>query len=60
GRRQILEANSEMVTSEFLQLLNQLAVQSETEGQPAEVVNALQTAYKSAMRFSMERNFRKN
>jgi len=40
--------------------LNQLAVQSETEGQPAEVVNALQTAYKSAMRFSMERNFRKN
>ncbi|HNS64679.1 MAG TPA: CpXC domain-containing protein, partial [Anaerolineaceae bacterium] len=28
GRRQILEANSEMVTSEFLQLLNQLAVQS--------------------------------
>ncbi len=60
GRRKILESNSEMITPEFLQLLNQLAVQSETEGQPEEVVNALQTAYKSAMRFSMERNYRKN
>ncbi|HOD03430.1 MAG TPA: CpXC domain-containing protein [Anaerolineaceae bacterium] len=60
ARRTVLQANAEMVTPEFLEILNRLAVQSEAEGQQPEIVAALQAAYRSAMRFSMEQKFKQN
>jgi len=49
-----------MVTPEFLEILNRLAVQSEAEGQKPEIVAALQAAYRATMRFSMEQKFKQN
>ncbi|HNT53093.1 MAG TPA: CpXC domain-containing protein [Anaerolineaceae bacterium] len=59
-RRAILQANAQMVTPEFLEILNRLAVQSEAEGQKPEIVAALQAAYRATMRFSMEQKFKQN
>jgi hypothetical protein len=58
-RRQILEQNAEMVNQEFLALINQLIAQSEQQGQPKELLDQLQAAYRSALRFSMEKNLKK-
>ena len=42
ARQNILKSNSEKVTPEFLQVLNQLIGQSETENQPAELKEKIQ------------------
>jgi hypothetical protein len=56
--RGVLEANSDKITTEFLQMINGLANQMEQEGQ-AEMSTRLQDIYRVALRFSMETNLRK-
>lgn len=58
-RHGILQAHAEMINPDFVQMLNQLVSQSESEGQPAEVVERLKAAYQAALRFSMEMQFKK-
>ncbi len=58
-RRAILQAHADMINPDFVQMLNQLAAQSEAEGQQPEMVEHLKAAYQSALRFSMESQFKK-
>ncbi len=58
-RHGILLTHAEMINPDFVQMLNQLVSQSESEGQPAEVVERLKAAYQAALRFSMEMQFKK-
>mgnify|MGYP000856640234 FL=1 len=58
-RRKILEENAEMVTGEFVQMLSTLASQSESQGQPPEVVEELKKIYRLSLRFTMEANLKK-
>ena len=58
-RRKILEENAEMVTGEFVQMLSTLASQSESQGQPPEVVEELKKIYRLSLRFTMETNLKK-
>ena len=55
GRQQILQANAESITPEFLQMLTQLMAQLEQQGQ-GELNERLQEVYRSALRFSMQKN----
>ncbi len=57
-QRRLMEANNELITSEFLQMFNQLTQQMESEGQNPEVVAKLKDIYRVAMRYSMERRFK--
>jgi hypothetical protein len=57
--RKVLEAHGDQITPEFLQVLNSLVVQSESQGQPPEFMTRLQAIYRSALRFSMQANFNK-
>lgn len=59
ARRKILEANSEMITPEFIQLMAGLISQSEQQGQPPELLDQLQQAYRVALRYSMEQSMKK-
>lgn len=59
ARRAILQAHADMINPDFVQMLNQLAAQSESEGQQPEMVEHLKAAYQSALRFSMENQFKK-
>ena len=59
ARRKILEDNTEKVTPELLQILNQLISQGETENQPVELTERIKEIYQEALRFSMEKNFAK-
>jgi len=56
-RRELLEKNADQITSEFLQMLSGIGAQMEEGGQ-AEVADRLQTVYREAMRFSMERKLK--
>jgi hypothetical protein len=58
-RRRMLEEHSAEITPEFLQMLGGLASQSETQGQPPEVITAFKETYRAALRFSMEANLKK-
>jgi hypothetical protein len=58
-RRKILDENAEMVNDEFIQLVTSLANQSEEQGQPADVSQGLRDISRLALRYSMERNFKK-
>lgn len=58
GRRKILEENSEMVTPEFLQMINGFIGQAESQGQPEAMRTELQNVYRLALRFSMENNLK--
>jgi hypothetical protein len=57
--RKVMEAHTDQITPEFLQVLNSLVMQSESQGQPPEFMTRLQTIYRSALRFSMQSNFNK-
>ncbi len=52
----LLEENLEVITPEFLQLFNQLITQSESQKQPAEMIDLLKKRYKQVLRFSMKKN----
>lgn len=52
----LLEENAEVITPEFLQLFNQLITQSESQNQPAEMIDLLKKRYKQVLRFSMKKN----
>ena len=58
ARRKILEENSEMVTPEFLQMINGFIGQAESQGQPEAMRAELQNVYRLALRFSMENNLK--
>lgn len=58
ARRAMLESHTEEINDEFVQMLNGLATQGESQGQPYEIIKAFQDAYKSALHFSMEKNLR--
>ena len=55
-REKILEENADSITSEFIQLLNNVASQSGDQQQPAEIQEKLKTVYREALRFSMKKN----
>jgi len=57
--RKVLEAHADQITPEFLQVLNGLMTQSESQGQPPEFMTRLQAIYRLALRFSMQANFNK-
>jgi hypothetical protein len=59
ARRSLLEENASMVTPEFIDLLNNLMVQSETQEQLKDARMQIQQAYSSALRFSMQANLKK-
>ncbi|HWQ04559.1 MAG TPA: CpXC domain-containing protein [Longilinea sp.] len=54
ARQKLLQENTSMVTDEFIQALNSLVVQSDGDGQSAEMSAKLQDVYHSALRFSMQ------
>ena len=50
---QFLTANKEMITPEFLQLMNNVILQSEQQGQQEELIARLQKVYRATLKFSM-------
>jgi hypothetical protein len=55
----LVEENADKITDEFLQLIAGLIQQSETQKQPKEVIDKLQSIYRMAMRYSMQVNLKK-
>jgi len=58
ARKAWLEAHRADISQEFMDTLTGLLVQSQLGNQDEELVSRLQTAYRSALRFSMEANLR--
>jgi hypothetical protein len=58
SRRQLLDKNQDKISPDFLQMINGLASQMESEGQ-SEMAGRLQDVYRLALRYSMEANLRK-
>lgn len=58
-RQKLLAENADMITPEFIDLLNNLMMQSETQAQLKEAKEQIQQAYSSALRFSMQANLKK-
>ena len=58
-RQKLLTENAGMITPEFIDLLNNLMMQSETQDQLKEAKEQIQQAYSSALRFSMQANLKK-
>ncbi len=58
-RQKLLAENAGMITPEFIDLLNNLMMQSETQDQLKEAKEQIQQAYSSALRFSMQANLKK-
>ena len=56
SREKILEENAESINSEFIQLLNNVAAQSDDQKQPVEIQEKIKTVYNEALRFSMKKN----
>lgn len=59
-RRKAMEANADMITPEFISMLNSIATPSEQQSnQPPEAIEAINSVYKEILRFSMEQNLKK-
>lgn len=57
SRSQLLAANSEKVTPQFMELLNGLMAQSESQGNSSPEINQrLRQVYRAALRYSMQAN----
>ncbi len=56
ARARVLKENDAMVTQEFVGALSTLAQQGEAQGQPPEVIEKFRDAYRSALRYSMQKN----
>ena len=59
ARHQLLQENAALVTQEFIDLLNNMMVQSETKPQLQEAKEQIQQAFSSALRFTMQANLKK-
>ncbi len=59
ARLKILEENNAMITDELLTAINSIIVEGEARKQPPELVEALRSIYKLALRFNMEKNLKK-
>jgi hypothetical protein len=57
-RQKKLEENKGKVTPEFLQVLTSIITQSESQGQPTELINELKEIYRSTLRISMQNNLK--
>ncbi len=57
-QRQVLEENSALVTDELLQAMNSIINEGQARQQNPELVQALESAYKLALRFNMEKKLR--
>jgi len=51
----ILEANSDKITPDFAQLLNNIVTQAEQQGQQPEMIDQLRNLYRRVLRFSMKK-----
>ncbi len=58
GLRKIFEDHRAEITPEFMQFLNGLVNQAQSQKQEPEIVEKLQKAYKMALRFTMEANLK--
>jgi hypothetical protein len=54
ARVKIMDGHREMINQEFLQLMDGLINETQTNNQSPELVNALQIVYRSALRYSMQ------
>ncbi|MHC1784352.1 MAG: CpXC domain-containing protein [Anaerolineaceae bacterium] len=59
ARQKIFEENADKITPDFVNLLNTLASQTETQGKQPDLVAKLKDLYRAALRFSMEANLKK-
>jgi len=57
-QRQVLEENAALVTDELLQAMNSIINEGQARQQNPELVQALESAYKLALRFNMEKKLR--
>jgi hypothetical protein len=51
----LLEANSDKITSDFAQLLNNIVTQAEQQGQQPELVDPIRNLYRKILRFTMKK-----
>lgn len=58
AREKLLAENESLVNDEFLKAFNSIIVEGESRNQSPELLEALRSAYKSALRFSMVKNLR--
>lgn len=58
ARRKLLEENAAIVNDDFLKALNSIIAEGEAHKQSPELLDALQNVYKSALKYSMEKNFK--
>jgi len=57
-RRKLLEEHADLVTDELLQALNSIIAEGQSRQQSPELVQALESVYKLALRFSMEKKLK--
>lgn len=58
AQRQVLEENNALVTDELLQAMNSIISEGQARNQNPELIRALESAYKLALRFNMEKKLR--
>lgn len=58
ARQKLFEEHAADITPDFVNLLNTLASQTETQGKQPDLVAKLNETYKAALRFSMEKNLK--
>jgi len=59
GRRKVLEQHSDQITPEFIDLVSGLLAQTQNQNQDPQLTQQLETAHRSALRYSMEMNLKK-
>lgn len=57
-RRKIFEENSALITDELLQAINSIIAEGQSHNESPELLTALETIYKEALRFSMEKKLK--
>jgi hypothetical protein len=57
--RKLFEENADAITPDFVNMINTVAAQTESQGKQPELVARLKEIYRSALRFSMEANMKK-
>lgn len=59
AQQKIFEEHAAEITPDFINMLNALAAQTESQGKQPELVSRIKDIYRSALRFSMEANLKK-
>ncbi len=59
ARTELLKANAEKITPEFIELLSNLSAQAAQQEQNPEVVDQIKTVYRAALRYVMQSNINK-